>query len=856
MKNRSIHTNILLVTLFSLLTACSETRHIDLSGTWMLIMDGQQESSTVTLPGTTDTNGQGEEVTDTTLTTRLSRRICFVGKASYSRDIEIPRLWKQEEIYLYLERTKPTDVYIDGQLLSSSNRISTPQIHRLGKLTPGCHQLTVVVDNGSRVPQQLYANSHAYTEDTQTNWNGIIGDISLYLGEPNLKSSSGHPLPCFRQFHIEGKHFYADGKRIFLRGKTDNCVWPLTGHVPMDVESWTRYLLTCKEYGLNHLRFHSWCPPEAAFTAADHLGFYLQPELPFWGDFNPQDTLLMNFLHDEGEAILRTYGHHPSFVMFALGNELWGDVATMSRFVSDFRQIAPDKLYTFGTNFYLGYQGVKPGMDYFTTCRVGSEGWGNFGTHTRGSFSFADAFDGGLLNHSYPNTCMTLDEGCALSTVPVISHETGQFQIYPDYQEIGKYTGVLVPHNLRTFRRRLEQAGMADQANDFHRASGLWSLQLYKADIELDLRTRDMAGFQLLDLQDYPGQGSAYIGILDAFMESKGLCTPQEWRQWCSPVVPLALLDKYCYRADEPLNVGVKIANYGDQSLKGESIHLTLSDEVTHETLCEATLHIDNDSLGLLDIGQTDLRPNPSLLQRARRLTLRIEVGSDLVMGSNSYPIWIYPTSQPLDEARGDIIVTRRLTDEIGRQLEAGANVLFLPDSTQYGTNHVDGLFMTDYWNFRMFKTISENNGKPVSPGTLGLLTDPAHPLFRDFPTEMHTNWQWFPIIRASHPLMLDNTGKEYRPIIQVIDNIERNHKLGLVFELAVGQGKLLVVMSDLEQITTYPEGRQFYLSVLRYMNSPVFAPSTSVTLADVRRLMMTEVKEGKIGELNNISPY
>ena len=849
-------TRSLLMILCLLLCSCQEINRIHLDGTWTITLEGQPEATEIRLPGTTDTNHLGEAVTDTTLTTRLSRRLSYVGAGTYTRQIEIPQPWQEDDTYLFLERTKPTDVYVDGELLSRSDRISTPQIHPLGRLSAGQHQLTIVVDNSSRVPQQLYASSHAYTEDTQTNWNGIIGDIYLHRGEPQLATPVENPLPCFRQFHIEGKQFYADGHPIYLRGKTDNCVWPLTGHVPMDVESWTRYLGICQEYGLNHLRFHSWCPPEAAFVAADRMGFYLPPELPFWVDFNPKGTLLMEYLHDEGEAILRTYGHHPSFVMFALGNELWGDIPTMSRFVREFRQIAPDKLYTLGTNFYLGYQGVQPEMDYFTTCRVGGEGWGRFGTHTRGSFSFADAFDGGLLNHCYPQTTMTLDEGCSLSPVPVISHETGQFQTYPDYREIEKYSGVLTPHNLRVFRSRLEKAGMADQADAFHRASGLWSLQLYKADIELDLRTRQMAGFQLLDLQDYPGQGSAYIGILDAFLESKGLCTPEEWRQWCSPIVPLALLPKYCYQADEPLSVGIKIANYSGQSLKGEEVRLTLSDDANHEMLREATLRIDTDSLGLIQVGTADLHPSEDQLLQARRLTLRIAVGSDLQIGHNTYPIWIYPTRQPLDEARQEVIVTRRLTDAIGQQLEAGARVLFLPDSTQYGSNHVDGLFTTDYWNFRMFKTISENNGKPVSPGTLGLLTDPEHPLFREFPTEMHTNWQWFPILRASHPLLLDHTGPAYRPIVQVIDNIERNHKLGLVFELAVGQGKLLVVMSDLEQASAYPEGRQFYLSLLRYMNSPAFAPSTSVSLADVRRLMMTEVEEGKIGELNNISPY
>ena len=199
------------------------------------------------------------------------------------------------------------------------------------------------------------------------------------------------------------------------------------------------------------------------------------------------------------------------------------------------------------------------------------------------------------------------------------------------------------------------------------------------------------------------------------------------------------------------------------------------------------------------------------------------------------------------------MIITNELTDKIARQLEKGKNVLLMPNSSKLC---VDGLFQTDYWNYRMFKTISENNKKTVSPGTLGILTDPKHPIFKSFPTEMHTNWQWFPILKASHPMMLDNTGKNYRPIVQVIDNIERNHKLGLVFEFQVGKGRLLVCMADLERASSYPEGRQFYRSILEYMTSKDFAPNTKISLQDFHRLMNTEVVEGKIGELNNISPY
>ena len=839
---------ILFIFHLSLLTSTAQSLVMDLSGTWQFALDGQRLvhpdyilTETVQLPGTTDTNKKGDPLIKKDETTHLSRIYSYKGRAWYKRQVAIPADWQGQPVYLFLERTKPTEIYVDAKFVGASNDISTPQVFDLSKwLTPGRHDLAIMVDNGNGVPEQLYANSHAYTEDTQTNWNGIIGRIELLNGLPPAAQIEEHPN--LKDFHIEGQHFYANGHLIFLRGKHDACVWPLTGHVPMDVEAWRNYLGECAAYGLNHVRFHSWCPPEAAFVAADELGIILQPELPFWGDFNDKDTVLMQFLHKEGENILRWYGHHPSFRMFALGNELWGSIDKMAEFIEDFRRFAPDKVYTFGSNYYLGYQGVKKGMDYFTTCRVGGEAWGSYNTHTRGSFSFADAADGGMINHFHPNTTMNFEEGCALADVPIISHETAQFQTYPDYDEIQKYTGVLYPYNMEVFRSRLEKAGMQDQAKAFHQASGLWSLQLYKQDIEMDLRTPNMAGFQLLDLQDYPGQGSAYVGILDAFMDPKGLCTVREWREWCAPVVPLLVADKFCFTNEEGIHAKVQIANYSGESLKGKKLSWEVSSDLKGEIVLP-------DGEGLIEAGALII----SLSRYDKPTQLQLLLNIDGTEYHNTYDLWVYPTKDNLKRIKKKVIVTNVLTEDIAGQLEKGKNVLLMPDSSKLC---VGGLFQTDYWNYRMFKTICEGNKKSVSPGTLGILTDPRHPIFRSFPTEMHTNWQWFPVIKNSHPMILDNTGSDYRPIVQVIDNIERNHKLGLVFEFAIGKGKLLVCMADLEKASDYPEGRAFYRSVLEYMTSKDFVPRTHITLDDFHRLMTTDVVEGKIGELNNISPY
>ena len=841
------------------LHAWADNTVISLAGQWRFALDpdgtmtaASPFSDVVTLPGTTDTNRKGTPLKRFDETTHLSRRYAYKGKAWYSREIDIPQDWAGKSVELLLERTKYTEVYIDGTFVCSNNDISTPQLYTLPQsLAPGRHTLTIMVDNGSHIPEQLYASSHACTEDTQTNWNGIIGKIELRVESGELATAvedscgavANSCVPSVASGKAESSlftlhsSFYQNGHRIFLRGKHDACVWPLTGHVPMDFASWFGYLQRCADYGLNHVRFHSWCPPEAAFAAADSLNIILQPELPFWGDFNEKDSVLMTFLHKEGVNILRWYGHHRSFRMFALGNELWGSIDKMKAFVDDFRSIAPDKLYTLGSNYYLGYQGVKPGMDYFTTCRVGGEAWGSYDTHTRGSFSFADAFDGGIINHFRPNAKQNFEEGCSRSSVPVISHETAQFQIYPDYNEIGKYTGVLRPCNMEVFRQRLVDAGMADQAEAFHRASGRWAYLLYKQDIEMDLRTPNMAGFQLLDLQDYPGQGSAYVGILDAFMDSKGICTQREWRQFCSPVVPLLVSDAYCFTFSEGIHGKIQVANYSGGSLQNNKVRWACAGQ-------QGELSIP-DGEGLLDAGALDI--DLKHLKQATHLVLTLHINDY----QNSYDLWAYPDDVKLNKK--GIVMASSLTDDVVSKLQKGAKVLLTPDSTDLC---VGGLFQTDYWNYRMFKTISENNKKPVSPGTLGLLCDPSHPLFSDFPTFEHTSWQWFPVVKASHPFILDHTNKNYRPIVQVIDNIERNHKLGLVFEFQVGKGRLLIVMSDLEQAARYPEGRQFYASVLNYMHSKDFAPATAITADQLRMLFTTKVNETQMEELNNISPY
>ncbi|WP_217447590.1 sugar-binding domain-containing protein [Maribellus comscasis] len=929
---------------------------IDLSGTWQFAMDSAQVgieknwfsellTETVQLPGTMDENDKGIPNKNYDETMRLSREKMYEGWAWYQKEITINESWKSKEIFLTLERTKPAKIWIDGQFTGENATILSPQKYNLTPaLTPGKHVLTILVNNGNGSVPNGIKGSHSWTEHTQTNWNGIIGEIKLEATEknyisllavtPELKTKEAvvalrifsneaesqkvkvklraaswntqenHNVPAksyevnlspgqnrivlkypagdkmqlwsefspalyklsaelitengtdnlqanfgFRNFSTSGTQFTINGTTTFLRGEHNACVFPLTAHPPMDVESWIELFQIAKSYGINHYRYHSWTPPDAAFAAADIEGIYMQPETPFWGSLRENDPSGLNeFLLNEGEKIIESYGNHASFVMFALGNELSGSLDQMQKMVNQLRPLAPEKLFAYGSNNYLGTRGQVEGEDFLVTCRVGADTDTSYSTHTRASFSFADAYDGGYINGRYPSTDLNYAGAISKCSVPVIGHEIAQYQVYPNFDEIKKYTGVLKPWNLEIFKKRLEAAGMADQAKDFFRASGALSALGYRADIEMAIRTPGFGGFQLLDLQDFSGQGTALVGLLDAFMDSKGLITPEEFSHFSNKVVPLLITEKYCWTNGENFSAKIQVANYSESDLENQKLTWQIIN-ADGEIVGSGS---DNKSVPQGEVFNfTEVKQPLSELKAPQKLTLQIVL--EETSYQNTYPIWVYPENKNIS-VPSEIYISENIDAQTISQLNSGEKVLLFPNHKKYAAFSVGGLFTTDYWNYKMFKGISENNNKPVSPGTMGILTNPEHPLFTSFPTEFHSNWQWWPIVKKSRPFILDNAPDGYKPLVQVIDNIERNHKLGLVFEFAVGEGKLLICMSDLKAIQDKPEARQFYKSILEYMDSDDFQPETKLTEQELKTLFTSVPAEHNIQTIGNIS--
>jgi hypothetical protein len=638
-----------------------------------------------------------------------------------------------------------------------------------------------------------------------------------------------------RDFSRDGNRLLLNGRPVYLRGRIDCANYPLTGYAPMSREEWQRILQIHKDWGLNHIRYHSWFPPAAAFEVADELGLLLQPELPnkrsgfkapnedaqSWYNIDfmeletaDSDVTLYDFAKREGELIFRHYGNSPSFALFTLGNEL-GMNDGMAEMVAYYKTINSRALYAHGSNIMHWNPTLPEGDDFWVIGKLNKED-----KPLRGSFAYHD-YPKPHIEKRPPSTMVDYAHTIDGVPVPMIGHETGQFQVSPDFREIEQFTGVLEARNYELFRERLEAAGMLDQAHDFFEASGALAAICYREDIEAALRTREMGGFQLLDLQDFPGQGTALVGLLNVFMESKGIIKPEKWREFCSETVPLFRMEKYTWTNNETFSGKIQIAHYGPTDMKRINLTATLTDAAGHP-LAAGNFSVATVPTGdVTDIGQFKLKLPTAKLKTAQKATLSLEiVGTPY---RNSYPIWIYPGKVDTRPPENVMVARQLHHGDTQAHLEAGGRVLLIPEAGKL-PHSVVGQFQNEFWS-PMFAQAARRREIVLPPGTLGLLCDPDHPAFAHFPTESHSNWQWWQIVKNSSPLILDQTPDDYHPIGQMIDNFERNHKLGILMETKVGNGSMLISTINLPALQKHPEGRQLMYSLLQYVASDEFAP-------------------------------
>ena len=974
-------------------------KNINLAGTWQFAMDGDKTGiekkyfaalpeDTISLPGTISMAEKGTPSDKREIGT-LTDPYLFEGYAWYAKEISLADEDLEREIYLHLERTRMTKVWVNDTLVGEHDSLNTPHRYRLtDDITEKDFRLTVLVSNVDYPTK----GGHLTSPDTQTNWNGIIGEISLQLYDkiyidhiktfPNIEektvkvtfttqnrtdspatkkisaqafltdingdtgvtapaASSEIAFPAgegqgelvyslgidgalwseytpvvyrlelslegsqeksattfgLRKFSTTETEFLINGTPTFLRGKHDGLIFPMTGAVPATVEEWIRVMKISKSYGITHYRFHTCCPPEAAFTAADYLGIYMEPQLPFWGTLTaPGDEghneEEQNYLVTEGFRMMDAFGNHASYCMMSLGNELWGSKERMAEIIRNYKAADSRHLYTQGSNNFQHTPVLLPEDDFYVGVRFSKN------RLIRGSYGMCDAplghiqWDAPSTMHNYDEDILPSNaessnadgaqeieiqygtgvkkvkaaqgEGALIPHIPVVTHEIGQFAVYPNFKEIDKYTGVLKARNFEIFRERLEEKGMLDQAEDFFYTSGKLSVRCYKEELEAAARSRLVAGYQILDIQDFSGQGTALVGILDAFMDSKGHVTPEEWAGYCSDGILLAQFESYVHTAGESFNAAMALRYYNPEKLIGKKLHWTLTNTVAdkintgatavgsenlgkpyedHGILAEGDVMIPDGAFGLVQLGDQTI-PVPEA-DEAKAYTLTLTVAGTSMR--NVYEFYAYPSQSKTNlsimsnvQQNGTHLFLTQDFSEAEAMLAQGKRVLYLPREVK---ESLEGFYCTDFWCYPMFRDICEWMKKPVAVGTMGLLLQENHPALQNFPTHKYATPQWYHIVSNSDCAILDDaTEKTYRPILQMVDNFERNHKLGILFEGRVGEGSLLICTSRLSEIADRPEVKQFTKSILDYATSDAFAPEAELDMAKLRKVFENQL--------------
>lgn len=615
-----------------------------------------------------------------------------------------------------------------------------------------------------------------------------------------------------------GKQFSINGRPTQLRGEINCAVFPMTGYSPMDLDSWLEVMQIYKDYGLNHVRFHTWTPPKAAFDAASQLGLYVDFELPQWGhamfgDIDKGDSSAADYYWQESLYAFENYLNYPSAVMMALGNELRPGFYYYNDFLKRCEAIEPELLYT----DIAGWSAYTDMVEFSGSVP------------TKGA---------NYLHRVDPTTNWDHSDNTNKTNVPFLAHEPGQLQVYPDYKEdIAKYyekNSLLKPRNLELFQKILKDANMEDMAGKFNQSSGKLGVMLYRYMTEGYLRTPGAGGFQLLGLQDFSGQGTALIGMLDPFMESKGDVTPEEFRESCSELTVLGKFPKFVWENDEDFSAEIVIPNYAAEDIKsGVSWSLKKDDGTIADsgTLEEKTiLQGEVNSMGNLKVS---LRNIKEATQLTLELVLDKKAAKEIApysVGRNQYTIWVYPAEIDT-KAPEEVSVYTDLSTQAYTDLKDGKNVLIISGGTKAELPESKAVtFRPDFWS-PMFHN-ANNDGY-----VLGCYIDKEHPVFKNFPTDIYADWQWYDLVSGSRSILLDKLPKELKPIVQVIPTIDLGDRLGSLFEANVENGKLMVCSINLKDKTSAP-AKQLLKSIQSYMASNEFAPEVTLNVNDLKKIL------------------
>ncbi|NLZ81540.1 MAG: hypothetical protein GX913_07065 [Clostridiales bacterium] len=822
----------------------------------------------------------------------------YQGQAWYQKEFEITSNMAGSTFEFTMECSRwKTMVWINDEYIGEVTSLCGPHRYDLGVLKKGDYKITVCIDNSFLLPYR--PDGHGVSDALGATWNGIVGEVKLigypliHLGDvrvypdidtrkvdvqieiknesnteqkvkidvagnqTEIKATPGnsqakiqvsYPMDTplwdefspatlslmvslksdeyedekeisfgFRKAHTKDGMFYINHRPTYFRGTHFGGDFPLTGYPSTKVEEWKKMFETCMSYGLNFVRFHSYCPPKAAFLAADELGFYLQVECGMWNVFNENSEMNI-VLEKETDLILKEFGNHPSFVMLSPSNEPGGAwEKPLTQWVADCKEKDSRHLYTIQSGWPFSCPPSEiTGTDYVYFHRSG------YGIQPGGTIRNSQGWFGGDYRKSL--------EGIKY---PVISHEMGQWCSYPNFDIIDKFTGNMEASNYMVFKDSAKKNGVLEQNKDFVYASGRLQVEMYKEDLEANFRTPHIYGFELLDLRDYLGQGTALVGVVDAFWDNKGYVSPEEFRRFCSESVALLRIEKRVFLNNERFSYPVELAHFGKEAIKNATIYWRIKSG--EEVFAEGDWYLEEIPLGKnIPVGNLEL----SLQNLQAPACYQIEIGISEKSIFNSWEIFVYEAEQK--EPKLTTAFYTRSFSEAKEALEKGEKVIFMPYLSTLNWKCPPLSGKPVFWNAQM--------GPKWSRG-MGLLCQEKHPALSKFPTENYQSWQWNDILSKAKGINLEGMPEELLPIVQPIDEWNRNYKMGLIVECNVSKGSLLLISADLEtDIEKRPVAKQLKSSIFEYVESDKFSPEAHITLEQLTKcftntLIMKQLK-------------
>lgn len=683
----------------------------------------------------------------------------------------------------------------------------------------------------------------------------FLYDVAITLKQGDQPVDQFAARVGLRDIDTRGKQILLNGQAVFLRGYVDCSIFPQTGYPSWDIEHYRRQFTIARSYGFNHVRLHSWTAPEPFWQAADEVGMLVQTELPHWSQFyvdsvvEPPETV-QHYLQGELERIVEALSLHPSWVMFSNGNELIGADGhpALTGLAARGKALDPTRLFTDQTGF-----GQLPSPARTVDYYIQSCNW-----HPPKKIYDAASSD----------TTQDFSAVTAFSDRPVIGHEHGQFTMYVRPQEAAKYTGALRPSWLESVEASFATKGITDRVDEFIHASGIHMVRTYKENIERARRSRGLAGIQLLDIRDFPGQGHATTGILDMFWDSKELVEPSDFAAFNDAVVVLMRAPSPTFWNNLPIEVELEVSNFGHAAISNTVLQWELVD-ATQQIYRRGEITVANAPVGeITSIGRLSI---PVDVKGAQGWTLKVRLDGV----ANSWHLWTYPYPQlentsfsistRIKELRSvlpqadyrdnhggtflridlgahvgltgdlDLAISDRLSLRLLQYLYDGGRVWLMPPASQI-YDHVQTRHIAPFWSYLHFPdSLSFVMGTIIK----------AHPALAGFPHDGFSDWQWYSLVNETPAISLDSV-PFIQPIMEVVDNFNRAKRLAYAFEAQVGAGRLMVSTWRLYDpvVNGRPEARCLMNTVLRYLQSTEFAPTQRLTSAELLGLFrLTNVR-------------